>query len=678
MSKKSEHSQFQGPKVPQQDDQIDFTPIDESGNDRPKSKKNETKTKHLGRVKTHLKAGHRKIKSFFSTKAGIATVCVMIIAAFSVTVPYSIDLLSSKPPQTAQDDANQEQLITEKTEETDLKSPDELTLQKPVIDETSRLEDDFAAFGAADLFSIDAPPMETEPDVSYGEQADIGADLAEADLLAGLEETEDTEPGYDQKSQNMENFVSDDSQFGAYEPGIPESDKPSIAANFNAAPVAVAAISASHLNSGQARTTTVPLTEKQDSSKQSNANRLRPADNHLPMTVRAIDEDEEGEENFVAPIEGNRLVLESRNPVRANPVRAASDVTSSTSQQASYTTSEPAPKYTAAKRTEYQPRHAKIQHGSPSLPNTHGQIWCEYDISPYTKSDEVATTAEPQQVIVDWIIDHTGAKAWHGEPLGILSANADKLYVYHTPKMQQEVAKIVDRFVNPHVNDDAYTFRVISLNNPSWLAKGHEFMTPITINTAGVQGWLMEKEYYTRLISDISSKPEYKELGSSQLMIGNGRQHLVNASIPRKYTRNVLPDPKTWPGYTTEMSVIHEGYKICMTPLSGIDGETAELLIKCDMSQVEKMYPVILSVPSPTGARQRVTVESPQVAQFHLDEKIDWPKGKVLLLDFGTVPIPGAAKYNDNGKLIPDISRKLAGNSTVRGNILLIVECKTR
>ena len=69
------------------------------------------------------------------------------------------------------------------------------------------------------------------------------------------------------------------------------------------------------------------------------------------------------------------------------------------------------------------------------LPNSAGQVWREYDITPYTS--RVTTTENPQQAILDWILRETGNEMWFNEPLGILHANRSQLYVYHTPEIQQ-------------------------------------------------------------------------------------------------------------------------------------------------------------------------------------------------------------------------------------------------
>src|SRR5918993_4947003 len=101
---------------------------------------------------------------------------------------------------------------------------------------------------------------------------------------------------------------------------------------------------------------------------------------------------------------------------------------------------------TAGAPAEPLPTRAQVTKGSGTLPNDHGQIWREYDITPYTI--RVESTEHPEQAIVDWILRETGYEAWHSTPVGLLSADRKILRVYHTPQMQTVVADIIDRFVS--------------------------------------------------------------------------------------------------------------------------------------------------------------------------------------------------------------------------------------
>ncbi|MCL2306543.1 MAG: hypothetical protein FWC43_14490 [Planctomycetaceae bacterium] len=328
-------------------------------------------------------------------------------------------------------------------------------------------------------------------------------------------------------------------------------------------------------------------------------------------------------------------------------------------------------------RREYRPKYAQVRQGSRSLPNTHGQLWCEYDITPFTKAPGIVPGSLPEQILVKWIRRQTGEEAWHSEPFGILSATTDTLYVYHTPEVQEQVAEIVDRFVNPKGESDAYTFRIVSLNGPNWLTPFHANLKPIRIDTAGAQGWLTAKEDYARMIPELARRSDYRELCSPQFSIKNGREYVVSANVPKNYTSDVLPQDNVWPGYVSETTVINEGYSMSLLPLSGVDGVSADLMVKCESIQVEKMHTVAVNVPSQVTSRQRVAIESPQIVHFQLDEQIRWPKDKVLILSLGTIPIPSATQPND-GKLIPELSRKISGSPAARGHVLLFVECRTQ
>ena len=59
--------------------------------------------------------------------------------------------------------------------------------------------------------------------------------------------------------------------------------------------------------------------------------------------------------------------------------------------------------------TAARPR-AAVSEGDGNLPNTQGQIWREYDITPYTA--QVTTTERPEQAILDWILRDTGTEVW--------------------------------------------------------------------------------------------------------------------------------------------------------------------------------------------------------------------------------------------------------------------------
>ena len=136
----------------------------------------------------------------------------------------------------------------------------------------------------------------------------------------------------------------------------------------------------------------------------------------------------------------------------------------------------------------------------------------------------------------------TGYEAWHSDPVGLLSANHDVLRVYHTPEMQAVVADIVDRFVNSAASAYGFTLRVATVGNPNWRAKALTMMTPIPIQSPGVQGWLLAKENARLLVSELSRRTDYREYNSPQQLVNNGQSIVLSTMRPRTYIRSAVGD----------------------------------------------------------------------------------------------------------------------------------------
>jgi hypothetical protein len=313
---------------------------------------------------------------------------------------------------------------------------------------------------------------------------------------------------------------------------------------------------------------------------------------------------------------------------------------------------------------------AHYTEGNTTLANTAGQIWREYDISPYTL--RVTNTNRPEQAIVDWILRETGYEAWHGDPLAILSAGQRSLRVYHTPEMQNVVADIVDRFVNSQAESRVFGLRLVSLDQPNWRTRAQRLLHPVPTQTPGVQAWLLEKEDAAVLVADLHRRLDYREHSSPYLMVNNGQSTVVSAVHGRSYVRDVTPRPNVWPGFESVPGQIDEGFSIEFSPLLSVDSQTIDATIKCDIDQVEKVLPVTVDVPTVVTPRQRAQVEIPQITRCRFHERFRWPADKVLLVGLGMVPMPIPS---DGKSLIPGLSLPL-GTSPPRADLLVFVEMK--
>jgi hypothetical protein len=314
--------------------------------------------------------------------------------------------------------------------------------------------------------------------------------------------------------------------------------------------------------------------------------------------------------------------------------------------------------------------HAAVTKGSGALPQDAGQVWREYDIRPYTLRNN--TTAHPEQAIVDWILRETGYETWHSDPVGLLSANRETLRVYHTPEMQAIVTDIVDRFVSSASSSYAFTLRVSTVGNPNWRAKALGMMTPIPVQSPGIQGWLLAKENARLLVSELTRRTDYREYNSAQQLVNNGQSIVISTMRPRSYIRNAVATQTAWPGFQPEMGTIEEGFSLEFSPLLGLDLSSADAVVKLRLNQVEKLLPVKLDLPATVAANQHVQVDVPQMTASNLHERFRWPTDKVLLLSMGVVATPGPTKDNPITDTLTDAVPML--KSAPRADALLFIE----
>ena len=314
------------------------------------------------------------------------------------------------------------------------------------------------------------------------------------------------------------------------------------------------------------------------------------------------------------------------------------------------------------------PTRSRVTKGPDTLPNGQGQVMRDYDIRPYTS--RTTTVSKPEQTIVDWILRETGYEAWHSEPLGLLSANSHTLRVYHTPEMQAIVADIVDRFVNRSAEGRTFTLRVATVGSPNWRSRALALMTPIPVESPGVQGWILPKENAAVLLSNLTRRSDYREYNSPQQLIPNGQTIVLSTMRQRGYIKGIVPTHNVWPGFQPEQGQLEEGFSMEFSPLLSLDGVTADAVVKLRLQQVEKMLKVRLDIPTAAAQHQRMEVEVPQMTMANLHERFRWPADQVLLLSMGVIATPGPQRGNVVTDALPMFK------TAPRADALLMVEMR--
>lgn len=319
---------------------------------------------------------------------------------------------------------------------------------------------------------------------------------------------------------------------------------------------------------------------------------------------------------------------------------------------------------------ESKPPITLVSKGSGKLPNEQGQVWREYDISPYTT--RINSTERPEQAIVDWILRETGTEVWFSEPLGILNATRDKLRVYHTEEMQRLVLDVVERFVSSQGQTHSISLRLINISSPNWRTSAMSLMQPINVQSTGVEAWLLSKEHAAMLLGQLKQRSDFREQHSPNGLVQNGQAFTITRTTPKNYVRSVRMQQNVWPGHQVEMGQLQEGFSLQISPLFSLDGNTVDAVIKCQIDQIEKLVSVPVDVPSAGGGAQRIQIQVPQVVAWRLHERFRWPADQVLLLGCGVIATPTPEQIDVLGLKIPSLP--LPGAN--RADALLMIETK--
>ncbi len=302
-------------------------------------------------------------------------------------------------------------------------------------------------------------------------------------------------------------------------------------------------------------------------------------------------------------------------------------------------------------------------HERLELPKDAGQYWVEYDLKPYTMA--LKGVDRPQQAVIDWIIRETGSDLWFQEPVGVLTADRSTLRVYHNAGMQKVVAQVYERFVNGINEPQVYSLRLITIGNPNWRSKALPLMRSAAARSPGVSAWLMPKENGAIVMAQLRQRQDVRELQSVDLRLVQGQTQVIEQMRPRNYLREYAPNTTSaWPPLTPTYGEIQEGYRMVFSPLLSLDGSTMDMMLKCQVDQVEKMNAVPLEVPGAGGAYQ---VEVPQMITWQMAERFKWPTDHVLILSCGVIAPPvvnaqstlltgGAGGLFGINRILPDLS----------------------
>jgi hypothetical protein len=324
--------------------------------------------------------------------------------------------------------------------------------------------------------------------------------------------------------------------------------------------------------------------------------------------------------------------------------------------------------------TANAPLQSRRSSGPPKLPTDGGQYFEEYDLKPYTK--ELTTVDRPQQAIVDWVLRETGTDTWFTEPFGFVNADRNTLRVYHNEQMHQIVRGVHEKFVNGTTAPQLYGLRMLAIGNPNWRTRAHSLMRTVQAQSPGVNAFLISKENSAKLLAMLRGRTDFRELSAADIVVHNGQSQVVEQLRGRNYVSDFQPKEGTWPPYLPVTGEIKEGYRLQLSPLLSVDKQTVDLVVKCNIDQVERLANVNLDMPLSTGQVYSGQINVPQVASWRLHERFRWPADQVLLLSCGVVAAPQGAPTGSllgQGTSLIGLDRIIPGNGN-RADALLLIE----
>lgn len=321
------------------------------------------------------------------------------------------------------------------------------------------------------------------------------------------------------------------------------------------------------------------------------------------------------------------------------------------------------------------PADGGAMRSNPSgLPGSQGQVWREYDLRNYTSM--MRDRDKPHQGVIDWVLRETGTDVWFTEPFGFLNADRDTLRVYHTPEMHKVVQGVVDKLVNGTKEKQVYEARLVLLANPNWRANTMPVMRSVQTQSPGISAWLLTKEQLALFGGALKQRSDYREIQAVDLVMYNGQSEFMEQVRGRNYLRDYQRVEGGWPPYIPQTAELREGYRLQISPILSEDRSVVDVVIRCEIDQVEKINNVNLVLPLPNGQSQNAQIQVPQMSSWRLHERFRWPADQVLVLSCGVVSAPEGTGNNTLMGQSSGLMGLFPSSTGQRADALLVIQHK--
>ncbi len=272
----------------------------------------------------------------------------------------------------------------------------------------------------------------------------------------------------------------------------------------------------------------------------------------------------------------------------------------------------------------------------PSMPGDAGQQWKVFDISKYSALPHKENN--PQNSIVDWIFRRTTTAPWHGDRIAVLSAGRSKIRVYHTAKIIDQVAEVIDRFVDTDLNFLSFRVRFVSASDTRWRYTVYRRLNLISSGPQGQQVWTVKAEDAAMILGQMQLAQGARLLTEKKFEMINGQVLTVATTATRSYTGGLQRENSVAQGMQPKAEELEEGVTLRLSPLLSYEGDTLDAGIMLTTNNVRTSHPTRVLSPREVGPGES-KIDVPEVSETQLNQTIKgWHVGETLLISAGIQP----------------------------------------
>jgi hypothetical protein len=272
----------------------------------------------------------------------------------------------------------------------------------------------------------------------------------------------------------------------------------------------------------------------------------------------------------------------------------------------------------------------------PNLPTEVGHQWRNFDISKYTGLPHKENN--PQSSIIDWIFRRTTTAPWHGEKIAILAAGRSKLRVYHNAKILDQVAEVVERFVDAQGDFLTLKIRVVGAADTRWRYTVYKRLNLISAGPQGQQVWTADANDSAQILSLMQLTQGARLHAERKFEMVNGQTLNMVTSSPRAFTGGIQRDSAVAQGYQPKTEELEEGVTLKISPLLSFEGDTIDAAVVLTTNNVRTFHQTRVLAPREVGPGE-LRVDVPEVSETQLNQTIKgWPIGKTLIISAGIQP----------------------------------------